>query len=301
MLVSKRRAPLAAKKGVSANAIWLPKGQWLTVFEYFCWRFPQIDKSNWLKRFQSQEIVFENGGIILQETIYQSDRHVYFYHYVPNEVEVPFQEAIIYQDDNIIVADKPHFLPVAPSGNYLHHTLLVRLRNTLDNNEIQLCHRLDRETAGLVLLTKKESVRSAYQSLFANREIRKTYYAIAPSLDLVFPYLKRSKLVKGEPFMRMQEVDGVANSESVISQIKNNGQLSLYQLMPHTGRKHQLRVHMASLGAPIKNDRLYPEVRLTKNVEFIEPLKLLAKKLEFIDPLSGKQLSFESNLMLDFD
>lgn len=297
--MSEQRAPLAAKDGVSPNKIWLPHGEWLTIFDYLCWRFPQIKATEWSLRFQSKEVVFENGETISVNSPYQSERHLYFYHHVPDEVKVPFEEKIVYQNENIIVADKPHFLPVAPSGKYLHHTLLIRLRKKLGNDDIQLCHRLDRETAGLVLLTKKESVRAAYQSLFANRQILKTYHAIAQSVDLVFPLTKRSKLVRGEPYMRMKEVDGEANSESTISIIQKSGDLSLYQLMPHTGKKHQLRVHMASLGIPIMNDRLYPEVRLTKNEAFIDPLKLLAKKLEFVDPLSGLPFSFESNFKLE--
>ena len=299
--MSKRRAPLAAKNGVSPNKIWLPKGQWKTVFEYICWRFSQIEKADWLNRFEAQEVVLANGTVVTANSPYQPEQHLYFYHHVADEIEVPFKERIIYQNEDFIVADKPHFLPVAPSGKYLHHTLLIRLRNRLDNDDIQLCHRLDRETAGLVLLTKKASVRAAYQSLFAKRLIKKTYHAIAPTLDLEFPYIKRSRLVKGTPYMRMQELDGVANSKSIISPVESKGAMSLYQLMPHTGKKHQLRIHMASLGAPIKNDRLYPEVRLKKVEEFKEPLKLLAKKLEFVDPLSNVSHCFESQLELDFN
>ena len=292
--------PLAVKNGVSPNKIWLPKGPWQTVFDYFCWRFPQIDHQSCLERFNREEVCFADGQIVRPETVYQSEQHLYFYREVPNEIEVPFRETIIYQDENIIVADKPHFLPVAPSGNYLHHTLLVRLRKSLNNDEIELCHRLDRETAGLVLLTKKESVRAAYHSLFSKRKIVKTYYAIANTCHLKFPLSRKTKLVKGEPYMRMTEVAGEPNSESMISLEQTRGKLSLYQLKPHTGKKHQLRVHMASIGAPIINDHLYPNMQYRSVTDFANPLQLLAKKLEFIDPLSAKQCCFISQRELEF-
>ncbi len=309
--LQKLTTPLPVKNGVAPNKVWLPQGEWKTVFEYFCWRFSRQQPSQCQARFERGEVCFDDGELVSLSTPYQAERHLYFYHEVENELEVPFREKIIYQDENIIVADKPHFLPVAPSGNYLQHTLLVRLRRALNNNEIQLCHRLDRETAGLVLLSKKASVRGAYQQLFADRRIVKTYFAIAKKLKLSFPYRKISRLESLKSSMCMREVAGEENSETIISIEQKGHSNNLYKLQPVTGKKHQLRVHMASLGAAILNDPLYfasqnkpaPHSEITHtnskpSNQFTEPLQLLAKQLEFIDPITGTKHCFTSEQSL---
>jgi tRNA pseudouridine32 synthase / 23S rRNA pseudouridine746 synthase len=299
--LQKLPAPLPFKQGVPPNKIWLPPGDWKTIFEFFQRRFPQLDQQSCYQRFQSGEVRLDCGQVVESHTPYQANRHLFFYHEVANEISVPFEHQIIFQDENIIVADKPHFLPVAPSGNYLQHTLLVRLRRQLNNDQIQLCHRIDRETAGLVLLTKKESVRAAYHSLFSERKIQKLYWAKAATVSLDFPFTKYSRLVKGKPFMRMKEVDGEPNSQTWISIEQSNNQQSIYQLSPHTGKKHQLRVHMASLGAPIVNDCLYPNMIEKGPHDFTHPLQLLAKQLQFVDPLSGTNQCFKSELTIHLD
>src|SRR6185369_13640124 len=141
--------------------------------------------------------------------------------------------------------------------------------------------------------------RGHYTSLFRNRKVRKVYEALAPTLDTVaFPTIRRSRIVRGEPFFRMQEVPGEANSETEVSRICDLGRNSLYQMIPVTGRKHQLRLHLAGLGLPIINDKLYPLISRTRTDDFSSPLKLLAKSLSFQDPMSGRQLYFESDMKL---
>lgn len=98
----------------------------------------------------------------------------------------------------------------------------------------------------------------------------------------------------------MRVGDGKVNSESFIKVLAEKGEQGLFELKPVTGKKHQLRVHMASIGSGIENDPLYPFVKEDRSNDFLKPLKLLAKKLEFIDPVSGKGMSFESTFELDF-
>ena len=208
-------------------------------------------------------------------------------------------EQVLYQDDHILVADKPHFLPVIPSGKFLHETLLVRLRKQRATEALVPIHRLDRETAGVVLFSLNPKTRGHYTSLFRNRQVRKVYEALAPTLkDSSFPIIRRSRMVQGEPFFRMKEAPGEANSETCISVISNLGSLTLYQLLPRTGKKHQLRLHLAALGIPIINDKLYPAVTPSDDSDFSRPLKLLAKSISFQDPLTGRQHYFESNASL---
>lgn len=291
-------SPLPIKNGISPNRIWLPAGSWPSIFEFFRQRFPQLSEQQCRERFEQNEVCTSDGEFQTTQSIYRSGLHLYFYREVHNEVSVPFDETIIFENENIVVADKPHFLAVAPSGQYLSETLLVRLRKKLNNNDLELCHRLDRETAGLVLLTKKPELRALYHSLFADREIFKIYHAIAPHRELNFPITRESRLIKSEPYMRMQEVEGESNSISTVDLVEKGKLWSLYQLQPTTGKKHQLRVHMAGLNIPIKNDPLYPEYKPKVATNFENPLQLLAKSLKFLDPISKQILFFESQQSL---
>jgi len=206
---------------------------------------------------------------------------------------------VLYLDADLLVADKPHFLPVAPAGAYVHETLLGRLIRRTGNQALVPLHRIDRETAGLVLFSTNPDSRARYQALFRERAIRKSYEAIAPAMpDVEFPCVRRSRIVAGEPFFRMQEIEGPTNSETRIDVIARGEGGWLYALAPVTGRKHQLRVHMAALGAPIANDGTYPVPRARAAGDYSRPLQLLARQLDFIDPLSGAPRSFSSRFRL---
>lgn len=243
------------------------------------------------------EVMDETGRLIDPETAYRTGACIFYYRELDDEKVIPYVEQVLYQDEQILVADKPHFLPVIPAGRFLHQTLLVRLRKRLKLENLVPIHRLDRETAGVVLFSVNPKTRGDYTSLFRNRKVRKVYEALAPTLDAV-PTVRRSRIVRGEPFFRMKEVPGEANSETEVSAIRNLGCHSLYQLVPVTGRKHQLRLHLAGLGIPIINDKLYPAISRTDTDDFSSPLKLLAKSLSFQDPLTGQQLYFESGTKL---
>ena len=197
------------------------------------------------------------------------------------------------------MVDKAHFLPVTPSGRFLHETLLTRLRlrpelQHLNVGDITPVHRLDKDTAGVMLLSHNPAVRRHYQAMFQDKAVRKTYEALAPTrTDLRYPHRISSRLVRGEKFFLTQETDGEPNSHTVIELFENRGDTSLYRLYPQTGKKHQLRVHMTSLGIPILNDMYYP-VPSDAEEDYGKPLKLLAKSIEFQDPVSGMMRRFES-------
>jgi tRNA pseudouridine32 synthase/23S rRNA pseudouridine746 synthase len=220
---------------------------------------------------------------------------------VPDEKPIPVIESILYADEHLVVADKPHFLPVTPAGEYVEQTLLRRLIRRLDNPHLVPLHRIDRHTAGLVLFSVNPQSRSAYQSLFPTRQIEKRYEAIAKALPgLSFPLVHKSRLVNGEPFFRMQEGQGASNTETAVEVREKQGDLWRYGLYPVTGKKHQLRVHMAALGAAICNDPFYPEVLKDAQDDYANPLKLLAQGLKFIDPVTGQAREFESEITLQW-
>jgi tRNA pseudouridine32 synthase/23S rRNA pseudouridine746 synthase len=247
-------------------------------------------------------VMDESGQRISPESPYRAGGRVYYYREPEAEREIPFEESVVHLDEHLLVADKPHFLPVIPSGRYLRETLLVRLRRKLGLARLAPLHRIDRETAGLVIFSVNSSTRGAYASLFRERRVEKIYEALANTARaLDFPLVRRSRIVKGEPFFRMKEVEGEPNSETHVEVLDEARGVSLYRLRPVTGRKHQLRVHLNALGIPIVNDRLYPEALPEAPDDFSAPLKLLAKSLSFTDPLTNRERSFESAQRLALD
>jgi tRNA pseudouridine32 synthase / 23S rRNA pseudouridine746 synthase len=293
------QAPLPTIAGVGPSSQWLPSGPWKTVLEFFKARFPRVDVETWAARMAKGEVMDETGQRVSPQSPYRVGACVFYYREVEDEKVIPFVEHVLYRDEHILVADKPHFLPVIPSGRFLHQTLLIRLRKNYNEENLVPIHRLDRETSGVVMFSVNPRTRGHYTSLFRNRSVTKVYEAIAPTLDhLKIPTTRRSRIVRGQPFFRMKEVTGLANSETHIHSLCNLGSNTLYQLVPVTGRKHQLRVHLAALGIPIVNDKLYPVLSTSDDDDFSSPLKLLAKSLLFQDPLTGEQRCFESGMQL---
>jgi tRNA pseudouridine32 synthase/23S rRNA pseudouridine746 synthase len=285
--------------GLSASRLQLPPGPWRSVLDCLCARFPAIAREVWIDRFARGRLLDASGAPLAVDAPYRLGAEIRYFREVVDESAIPFQETVLHVDAHLVVADKPHFLPVTPAGGYVRETLLARLVQRLGNPDLVPLHRIDRDTAGLVLFSANPATRDAYQALFRQRRIHKRYEAIAPALPgLAFPLVHASRLEAGEPFFRMREVEGAANSETRIDVIERGGALWRYALEPVTGRKHQLRVHMAALGAPILNDRLYPQLAPAADDDYARPLKLLARELGFVDPVSGVERWFESGLRL---
>ena len=293
--------PVFSAADSQASTLYLPAGPWATVLDCLCAHFKAISREQWLDRMARDRVLDAQGAPITPALAYREGLRIHYFREVPNETPIPVVEAILYADAHLVVADKPHFLPVTPAGEYVEQTLLRRLIRRLDNPDLVPLHRIDRHTAGLVLFSANKQTRSAYQSLFPTRKIDKRYEAIAAALPGVdFPLLHKTRLIEGEPFFRMREGPGVSNTETRIEVCEKHGDLWRYGLYPVTGKKHQLRVHMAALGAGICNDPFYPEVIKDAVDDYARPLKLLAQGLHFIDPLSGEPRAFESQIKLDW-
>ena len=285
--------------GLPASTLQLPPGPWPTVFDCLCERFPAVPHALWLDRMARGRVVDNDGHWLTPDTPFRVGLEVHYYREVPDEAPIPFEETVLHADADLLVADKPHFLPVTPAGGHVHETLLGRLIRRTGNEALVPLHRIDRETAGLVLFSASPQTRSAYQALFRERQIEKSYEALAPALpDVAFPCTRNSRIEAGDPFFRMQEVEGAANSETRIDVIERGDGVWRYALTPITGRKHQLRVHMAALGAPILNDPIYPAVVHHAAGDYSAPLQLLARRLSFIDPLTGSPRQFSSDFNL---
>jgi tRNA pseudouridine32 synthase/23S rRNA pseudouridine746 synthase len=290
---------LPVRDGVSPSCVSLPAGDWPTITDFLVQRFPDIPRAMWLERMATGEVFDEFGEVVTPARAYRGHMRLYYYRTVPVETRIPFDGDLLFQDEHLVVVDKPHFLPVTPSGHYLQETLLVRLKNRLGIEGLSPIHRIDRETAGLVLFSVRPEERAAYQDLFRQRSVDKGYEAIAPCrADLAFPNVRRSRIVEGQPFFRQAEVEGPPNSETRIDLLEARGPLARYSLSPVTGKKHQLRVHMYALGLPIVNDRMYPPLDPTPEDDYRYPLQLLAKSIAFDDPFTGERRQFSSKQRL---
>ncbi|KAF1017512.1 MAG: Ribosomal large subunit pseudouridine synthase A [Stenotrophomonas maltophilia] len=274
----------------------LPPGHWPSLLDGLCARFPRIDRAQCQDRFARGRVQDAQGRALAPDQPWQVGLEILYFREVSDEPPIPFSERILYQDEHLLVADKPHFLPVVPAGGFVRETLLARLIARTGNPDLVPLHRLDRLTAGLLLFSVQPGSRDAYQRLFRERCIEKTYEALAPALPgQAFPLQRHSRLVPGEPFFRMAEAPGVPNAQTRIELIDVCGPVWHYRLQPVTGRKHQLWVHMAALGAPILGDDLYPRL-CTAAAD--APLQLLARELAFTDPVSGQPRRFSSQRVL---
>ena len=293
------------RNGVGPSCVALPAGSWPSLLDFLTARFPAITRQTWLERMARGDVINERGEPVMPERAsqppYPAHQHLYYYREVPNEPPIPFEEVVLFEDAHLLVVDKPHFLPVVPSGGYLTETVLVRLKNRLGLDDLVPIHRIDRDTAGLVMFSKQPATRAAYCALFSQHAVRKTYEAIAPwRADLVFPVTRQSRIQEAGHFMLQHEVDGPVNAVTHIEMLEVRGEMARYQLKPVTGQRHQLRVHMLGLGLPLLNDGLYPTLTPEGSVDYARPLQLLAKELEFVDPVSGVARRFVSSRTLSF-
>lgn len=241
--------------------------------------------------------VLDDGTPITPTTPYRPGERVHLHREPTTETPVPGDMPILYRDENVVVVDKPHFLATMPRGAHVRQTALLRLRAELDLPDLVPAHRLDRLTAGVLLLTARPGVRAAYQQLFARREVAKRYFAVArldPERDL--PRTAVSRIVKDRGNLQAVEVAGEPNAITRIELLDRlDADRGLYRLTPATGRTHQLRVHLNSLGIPIENDPLYPRIREVDPADFTAPLRLVATELAFSDPITGRRQTFRSS------
>jgi len=288
-------------EGVSASRVYLPADQTHpNLLQFFVEQFPHIPEEEWEQRFAEGLILDQDGNALSSSSPYLPNTHLLYFRRLAREPEIPFEEQILYQDEHILVADKPHFLPVTPSGLYLHQTLLNRLKKKTGIQTLSPIHRIDRDTAGLVIFSINPRERAQYQNLFRDRVVKKVYEAIAPystELSKKLPMTYQSRIEESEHFLQMQEVGGEPNTDTLIEIIGIKEPWAKYRLTPGSGKKHQLRCHLNALNIPMKNDQIYPILTPYQeyDLDFSKPLQLLAKEISFIDPVNGLKRIFASS------
>lgn len=287
----RRAAPLPVRDGLGPARVRLRDGG--LVMAELVSRFGEVAGTKVL----AGEVVNADGVPVTETTVLPAGNSVYLYRELRDEVPVPFDIPVLHRDEDIVVVDKPHFLATMPRGRHVAQTALVRLRRELDLPELSPAHRLDRLTAGVLLFTTRRELRGRYQTLFAQGLVRKTYLArAAVDPDLKLPTVVRSRIIKRRSHLQAVEEPGDPNAETLVELLSADG---LYRLTPITGRTHQLRVHMASLGLPILGDSWYPNVVDVAPGDFSRPLQLLAHSIEFDDPVTGARRVFVSGRRLE--
>lgn len=315
------QSPLPVRDGVNATRLRLPdEGPWETAMDYMMHRWGHIDPQGIEDRFASGEIVGEAGLPLDRSTPLANHTFIWYYRTLPPETRIPVELNILHQDEHLLVVDKPHFLPTTPGGTYIQESALVRLRNQLNLPELIPMHRLDRMTAGILLFSTNPETRGRYQVLFEKRQVQKEYECVAAAepaeghAAVDFPVVVRNRMIKSRTYLLAEVIDGEPNAETRIDRLRifednpaavsagpfggGSRRRGLYRLEPHSGKTHQLRVHMASLGLGIVNDAFYPELLDQAPDDYAKPLQLLARGIRFLDPISGKAVEYRSRLTL---
>ena len=311
------QSPLPVRDGVNATRLRLPdEGPWDTAMDYMMHRWGHIDPQGIEDRFDAGEIVGEGGVPLTRYTRLEDHTFIWYYRTLPPETRLPVEIGILYRDEHLLVVDKPHFLPTTPGGTYIQESALVRLRNQLELPDLIPMHRLDRMTAGVLLFSTNPQTRGKYQVLFEKRQVQKEYECVSaaepspghPAVD--FPVVVRNRMTKSRSYLLAEVIDGEPNAETRIERLETfdggpaagadgaGQRLARYRLEPHTGKTHQLRVHMASLGLGIVNDAFYPDLLDKAPDDYSRPLQLLARGIRFVDPVSGKPVEYRSSLEL---
>ncbi len=264
-------------------------------------RFPQIGRAEWQRRLEAGAVTDERGAPLAGGWRIPGQCRIRYWREVAVEAAIPFEETILYQDERLLVADKPHFVPVTPSGPWVNECLLYRLMRKTGCARLIPLHRLDRETAGVVLFSKDVSTRAAYSGLFMRGEAGKRYEALGalppgPQRE----WQVESRIEKGEPWFRMKETEGIVNARTRIRLEETRGAWGRFGIEPLTGKQHQIRLHMARIGAPIGHDWLYPDLQPEPKVDFVNPLQLIAREVAFRDPVTGADRLFRSAYALDW-
>lgn len=274
-------------------------------------RHPDDNDAALQARFTANEVVSQDGTPLSPDSTLATNAMVYFYRMPAPETPVPYDIPILHEDEHLLVVDKPPFMATMPRARHITETATVRLRRMTGNNELSPAHRLDRLTSGILVFTKDRTVRGAYQTLFAERRVTKTYEAIAPLADVSPGTVWRSRMEKTPGELQGRIVEGEVNAITEVGGVEpvdkapyeaihgSLPEIAKYTLKPQTGKTHQLRLHMLQAGIPIIGDPIYPVIFPAEAEDMRIPMHLTATHISFVDPLTARPREFSSQLPLE--
>lgn len=301
------RSPLPLRHGLNSAWVRTPREHdWTTMRDFLVWKIPRLTPERIDEMFAEQRFVDEDGVPLGADAPFAHHRFIFFHRDLPDEAAPPGELTVLYRDERLVVLDKPHFTATIPRGQHVVHSAVVRARRDLDLPELSPAHRLDRLTAGVLLCTTRREFRRDYQQVFEHHRAHKTYEAIAWFRDdLELPVEVSSHIRKERGQLQAFEVpDAEPNSHTLVELLEHRydpelGPIGRYRVSPTTGKTHQIRLHLNSLGIPIVNDPFYPVVLDQDLDDFTRPLQLLARELRFTDPVDGSERVFASQRVLD--
>ena len=227
----------------------------------------------------------------------------------PEDLPLP----IVYQDPDIIVVDKPAGMVVHPAAGHQTGTLVNALLHHVDDlsgiggeKRPGIVHRLDRGTSGLMVVAKHDAAHQELARQFQDREVEKEYVALV--WGVVVAGRRIEEPIGRDPNNRKRMSNRARRSREAVTRIVRtfevNPALTLAQIAIHTGRTHQIRVHLSAIGHPIVGDSLYGGVhrRVQADIKAVQKLDrpfLHAAKLAFKHPIDGRRMAFESELPTD--
>jgi tRNA pseudouridine32 synthase/23S rRNA pseudouridine746 synthase len=282
-----------------ASSVFVPSGipSDITLLDFLSGRFPHIGTETWNSRIMDGKVRFGDGTAAFALSTVGPGMEIRYFREVSEEPRVSDAHQILYRDDHILVACKPHFLPVVPGGPFVRECLLYHLMEETGLPGLSPVHRIDRHTAGLVLFSIYENERGRYQDLFKDRQVEKEYRANVrwlsgrPAED---SWELEGRIETYGPTWRCHLAEGVPNAFCRMSLLEQSGAYAGLALYPITGKKHQLRLQVSQIGAAILNDPYYPDLLPEAPDDPARPLQLLSKSLRFRDPFTQREREFTS-------
>jgi 23S rRNA pseudouridine1911/1915/1917 synthase len=185
----------------------------------------------------------------------------------PDEPDVVLDFAVVHEDEDLLVLDKPAGLPVHPSARYHRHTLTALMRERLgEGHGWEMAHRLDRETSGVLAFGRRGATGGTLKRAFQERRVRKSYLALVHGelsagmhIELPLGPATESRVrIKMGPVATMNGGMPASTHVEPLAQGRfRDDPITLVRCRPHTGRQHQIRVHLAEVGHPVLGDKLY--------------------------------------------
>jgi len=177
----------------------------------------------------------------------------------PVEPEVPRHFDILAEDDTFFALDKPAGLPMHTTAKFWKNTLVALLRERFPSEALQICHRLDRETSGVLLVARGRVAASFLKRSFAQRLVKKSYLALVHGVpaEPAGTIDRPMRLVESKTHIMMGVASDGLPAVTHFRVLRSFAEHALVEASPETGRQHQIRVHLASVGHPIVGDKLY--------------------------------------------